>query len=97
MENKDLCVMMHHPEIVPSFSKYLENIYGYFKENYETNNDVFYEGVVLGASYANSHPSDDLIKRIMQLSYDYMESDVELNNLSLEGEFEYIKTHLNDE
>ena len=40
-------------------------------------------------------PSDTMIKRILELSWEYVTSDVEVNNLTEEGEFEYVKQHLN--
>ena len=40
-------------------------------------------------------PSDTIIRRILELAWEYIASDVELNHLTEEGEFEYVKQHLN--
>lgn len=40
-------------------------------------------------------PSDTIIRRILELAWEYIDSDVELNHLTEEGEFEYVKQHLN--
>ena len=40
-------------------------------------------------------PSDTMIKRILELAWEYVTSDVEVNHLTEEGEFEYVKQHLN--
>lgn len=40
--------------------------------------------------------SDKVIKRILELAWEYAASDVEVNNLTEEGEFEYVIKHLNN-
>lgn len=43
---------------------------------------------------AEKVPSDKVIKKILNLAWEYNASDVEVNNLTEEGEFQYVKEHL---
>lgn len=47
-----------------------------------------------GAKWADKHPSDDLIKKILDLSYNYATSTVDVTELTEEGEFNFVKEKL---
>lgn len=54
------------------------------------NPDKFIEG----ALWADKNPSEELIKKILDLAWEYAASDIEVNNLTEEGELEFVKARL---
>lgn len=79
--------------------EYCENVGGSIYDAYiagaqiqEEESDMYYLQKMVDLEKT---PSDTMIKRILELAWEYAASDVEVNNLTEEGEFEYVKQHLN--